>query len=126
MRGVRRNRRRWMLLYAKGGAMPTIIPRIVVSGAKELVAFIKLVFGATGEYDSERPTQLALGDSVLLISDMGVRTTMTAFLYVYVPDADAAYRVAMAAGARSIEPPLDTPYGDRRCMIEDAWGNTWQ
>ena len=19
-----------------------------------------------------------------------------------------------------------TPYGDRRCMIEDAWGNTWQ
>jgi uncharacterized glyoxalase superfamily protein PhnB len=30
------------------------------------------------------------------------------------------------AGARSLEEPFDTPYGDRRCMIEDKWGNTWQ
>lgn len=106
--------------------MPTVIPRIVVPGAKNLVAFMQRVFGATGEYHAERPAELRIGDSVILVSDMGVRTTMTAFLYVYVPDADATYRVAMELGARSIEAPLDTPYGDRRCMIEDAWGNTWQ
>jgi len=21
---------------------------------------------------------------------------------------------------------MDMPYGDRRCMVEDQWGNTWQ
>ena len=42
------------------------------------------------------------------------------------PDADATYARALAAGARSLEPPTDMPYGDRRAMVEDAWGNTWQ
>lgn len=82
--------------------MPTVIPRIVVSGASDLVAFIQRVFGATGEHHPERPAELHIGDSVILVSDMGVRMTMTAFLYVYVPDADAAYRVAWnSARARS-------------------------
>lgn len=38
-------------------------------------------------------------------------------MYVYVPDADETYRRAIAAGADSVEPPLDTPYGDRRAMV---------
>lgn len=51
---------------------------------------------------------------------------MTAFLYVYVADADAVYRRALDAGARCLEQPSEMPYGDRRCMVEDQWGNTWQ
>ncbi|HKP45035.1 MAG TPA: VOC family protein [Pyrinomonadaceae bacterium] len=103
-----------------------ITPRIVARDAKKLVAFIAHVFDATGDYAAERPTLLTIGDSMLMISDAGVRPTMPAFLYVYVNDTDATYARAIAAGARIIEPPLDTPYGDRRCMIEDSWGNTWQ
>jgi PhnB protein len=105
---------------------PTVTPRIVVDGAEQLVAFIKQVFGATGEYQSARTAELRIGDSVIMVSDAGARHPMTAFLYVYVRDTDAAYRLAINAGARSIEAPFDTPYGDRRCMVEDAWGNTWQ
>jgi uncharacterized glyoxalase superfamily protein PhnB len=105
---------------------PTVTPRIVVGGAEQLVAFIKQVFGATGEYQSARPAELRIGDSVIMVSDSGARNPMTAFLYVYVRDTDAIYRLALDAGARSIEAPFDTPYGDRRCMVEDAWGNTWQ
>ena len=104
----------------------TVTPRIVVERAEQLVAFIKRVFGATGEYQSTRPSEMRIGDSIVMISDAGVRNLMTAFLYVYVDDADATYRLALDAGARSIEEPLDTPYGDRRAMVEDAWGNTWQ
>jgi uncharacterized glyoxalase superfamily protein PhnB len=44
----------------------------------------------------------------------------------YVADTDATYQRALNAGARSLEEPFDTPYGDRRCMVEDKWGNTWQ
>jgi PhnB protein len=104
----------------------TITPRIVASGAEGLVAFIKQVFGATGEYQTAVPSQLLIGDSILMISDADVRNAMTAFLYVYVDDTDATYGRAIAAGARSIEEPLETPYGDRRAMVEDKWGNTWQ
>ena len=104
----------------------TVTPRIVAKDAKALVDFIKRVFEATGDYSAERPAVITIGDSNIMISDAGARDVMTAFLYVYVADADATYRRAIKAGARSIEEPLDTPYGDRRAMFEDAWGNTWQ
>jgi len=32
---------------------------------------------------------------------------------------------ALELGARQLE-ALDTPYGDGRSMIEDAWRNAWQ
>jgi PhnB protein len=63
---------------------------------------------------------------VLLISDAGIRNPTPAFLYVYVEDADETYRRALEAGASSLEEPSDLPYGDRRGMVADRWGNTWQ
>jgi uncharacterized glyoxalase superfamily protein PhnB len=51
---------------------------------------------------------------------------MPAFLYVYVEDADRTYWRALAAGATSIEEPIDMPYGGRRAMVRGAWGNLWQ
>jgi len=104
----------------------TVTPRIVVEDARGLVAFLKQVFGAGGEYSDARPSVIGIGDSLIMISDSGARSPMTAFLYVYVDDADNVYQRALAAGARSLEAPLDTPYGDRRAMVEDRWGNTWQ
>ncbi len=104
----------------------TVTARIVVHDAKHLVEFLKQVFGATGEYRQALPSEVRIGDSVVMISDAGIRSPMTAFLYVYVNDADAMYQRALDAGARSLEEPSDMPYGDRRCMVEDKWGNTWQ
>jgi len=100
--------------------------RLVVAEPQRLVTFIRHVFGATGEYNERAPTELRIGDSVILVSETGERRTWSAFLYVYVADADATYRRAVEAGASSVEAPLSTPYGDRRAMVEDAWGNTWQ
>ena len=104
----------------------TITPRIVVQGTKQLVEFLVQVFGATGEFQENRPSEVWIGDSVVMVSDAGARRPMPAFLYVYVVDADAVYERACNAGARTLEPPFETPYGDRRCMVEDQWGNVWQ
>ncbi len=104
----------------------TVTPRLVVADARGLVEFVARVFDATGEYREDAPAIVTIGDSKLMISDAGVRAPAPAFLYVYVADADATHRRAVDAGARSIEPPFDTPYGDRRAMIEDRWGNVWQ
>ena len=103
-----------------------VTPRMVCRDSERLVAFIKHVFGATGEPRQGGPTVLAIGDSMVMVSEAEARAPMTAFLYVYVEDTDAAYRRALASGAHSLEQPVAMPYGDRRCMVEDPWGNTWQ
>lgn len=104
----------------------SITPRIVAKNAKGLVRFLVKVFSARGRYRSDRPSEIWIGDSVVMITCVGVRRATPAFLYVYVPDAETTYRRAIKAGARSLETPTDTPYGDRRCIVQDRWGNTWQ
>jgi PhnB protein len=104
----------------------TVTPRLVVRDAAQLVDFLKQVFGATGEFQTERPSVIKIGDSFIMISSVGPREAMTSFLYVYVNDVDKTQRLAIDAGAKSLEEPWDTPYGDRRGMIQDPWGNVWQ
>jgi PhnB protein len=104
----------------------TVTPRIVVQGAPDLIRFLRRTFNATGDVQSDRPSEIRIGDSLIMISDADVRESMPAFLYVYVDDVDAIYRRAIDAGATSVEKPLDLPYGDRRGMVKDAWGNLWQ
>jgi PhnB protein len=58
----------------------TVTPRSVVHEARDLVEFLKQVFGATGEYRQARPSEVRIGDSAIMISDAGTRSPMTAFL----------------------------------------------
>lgn len=111
--------------YAPDG-WPVLIPRISVDDPEALVTFIKHVFGATGEFNSKRPSELRVGDSMLMVGSTIDRSPMPAFLYIYVEDADTVFRRALDCGAAPIEEPQDMPYGDRRAMIRDSWGNAWQ
>ena len=104
----------------------SVTPRIVVNDVRGLLAFVCAVFDAEGKYEAAVPTIVTIGDSKVMISEAGARSPSSAFLYVYVRDADSTYRRALERGATSIEEPGETPYGDRRCMVEDPWGNTWQ
>jgi uncharacterized glyoxalase superfamily protein PhnB len=104
----------------------TVTPRIVVEDPAGLIAFLKRVFGATGEIQGDAPAQVRIGDSMLMVSRAGAREAFPAFLYVYVEDADATCHRALDAGAESLEAVWDTPYGDRRGMVKDPWGNVWQ
>jgi len=104
----------------------SVTPRIFASDPSALVAFLKRVFIARGEFERERPTELWIGDSVLLISGDDARGAFPAALYVYEGDVDAVFDRAKAFGATIIEEPRDLPYGDRRATFEDPWGNLWQ
>jgi uncharacterized glyoxalase superfamily protein PhnB len=104
----------------------TITPRVVVRHSTQFLEFLAYVFRAACEAAPGAPAIAHIGTSRLMVSEAGERPPRGAFLYVYVEDADATYRRAMERGARCVEKPLDTPYGDRRCMVEDAWGITWQ
>jgi uncharacterized glyoxalase superfamily protein PhnB len=104
----------------------TVTPRIVSDEAAGVAQFLQEVFEANGDLTSGRPIELRIGDSLVMVSEAGERDLFPAFLYVYVDDADATYARAVAAGAVTIEAPLDTPYGDHRAMVRDGWGNVYQ
>ena len=105
----------------------TVTPRIVVRDPENLIQFLKAVFHAQGEFRSGLPAEIRIGDSVVMVSGGdGLRDPMPAFLYVYVDDTDSTYQRAVAVDAASLEEPADMPYGDRRAMVRDAWGNIWQ
>ena len=105
----------------------TITPRIITPQPAELVRFVKEVFRAQGEYQAERPTEMRIGDSHIMISDGGgLRERAPAFLYVYVENVDETYQRAVKLGAETLEVPTDQFYGDRRAMVKDQWGNLWQ
>ncbi|HEY1841290.1 MAG TPA: VOC family protein [Mycobacterium sp.] len=99
---------------------------MVVSDPALAVEFLRAVFGAVGEMNADHPAEVHIGDSVVMVSSSAEREPFPAFLYVYVENADRVYQRAIAAGATSIEPPLDTPYGDRRAMVRDPLGNVFQ
>ncbi len=104
----------------------TVTPRLVVDDPANFVRFLVNVFGATGEYRTDVPSEMRIGDSTIMVSGAGLREPKCGFLYVYVDSTDAAYRRALDAGALSIEEPVETPYGDYRAMFTDPWGNDWQ
>jgi len=99
---------------------------MVVADPAGAVSFLREVFGAHGDLHDARPAEVVLGDSVIMVSGVGAREAFPAFLYVYVENADLVFQRAMEAGAISIEDPVDTPYGDRRAMVRDPFGNVFQ
>ena len=103
-----------------------ITPRLVVEEPALLVEFLRQAFNATGEFRTDRPSVISIGDSIVMVSGVGPRAAMPGFLYLYVEDIDATFRRALQAGAISLEEPTDVPYGDRRGMIQDPCGNVWQ
>ena len=104
----------------------SVTPRLVVHDTTRLVEFLKQAFGGTGDFRTDKPSVIRIGDSPVMVSGVGPREAMPAFLYLYVDDIDMTYQRALEAGAVSLEKPQDTPYGDRRGMIQDPCGNVWQ
>jgi PhnB protein len=111
----------------------TITPYLIVEGAEKLIGFMKEAFGAQYHHEpAKRPdgsimhATLKIGDSMLMVSDASEHAKASpVMLYLYVPNADAAYQRALKAGATSVMEPADQFYGDRSAGVKDAAGNQW-
>jgi uncharacterized glyoxalase superfamily protein PhnB len=70
--------------------------------------------------------QVRVGDAVIEMGEAhGPYQPMPSMLYVYVPDCDAVYQRALAAGAKVLHELTDQPYGDRNGAVTDPFGNVW-
>ena len=100
--------------------------------AEPLIGFLKRAFAAqeVAKYASPdgvvHHAVIRIGDSVVEMGEAhGKYEPIPAMFYLYVPDCDALYRRALAAGAKSLHEPADQPYGDRSAAVTDSFGNTW-
>lgn len=111
----------------------TVTPYIVADDAKNIIAFMQKAFGAELDHPAmKRPdgkimhATMKIGSSRVMIADSSDRAMASpVMLYIYVPDVDAIYQSALAAGATSIMEPSDMFYGDRSGGVTDMAGNQW-
>ena len=110
----------------------TVTPTLVADGAGELIAFMKQVFGATERLCMQEPdgtiahAEYLIGDSPIMVADgSDAYPAGPGFLHVYVDDVDSVFAAAIAAGAKSVNEPLNHFYGDRSGTVVDPWGNRW-
>lgn len=110
----------------------TIAPWVVTDDTGALLDFVTAAFGGielarvTVEDGSIGHAEIRVGDTVLLAFDRRDDwPTMPSLLRVFVPDADAAFERAVAAGARVVTELADSAWGDRGGRIRDPFGNIW-
>jgi uncharacterized glyoxalase superfamily protein PhnB len=109
----------------------TITPVLNIDGADDAIAFFKQAFGATERLRMPGPDgkvmhcELEIGDSVVMVTDVMQNPATKSNLHIYVPDCDAVYSQALAAGATTKMPLQDMFWGDRFGSLNDPFGNTW-
>lgn len=110
----------------------SVQPYLHLREAVKMIPFLEAAFGAEAMGVHKSPqgavlhATIRIGNATLEIDEAhGEFQPMPCHLHVYVPDTDAVYAQALQAGATSIDPPRDAPYGDRAAGVKDAWGNSW-
>ncbi|HLX64509.1 MAG TPA: VOC family protein [Planctomycetota bacterium] len=110
----------------------TVTPYLLVPDGAKLIEFLKQAFAAKEIICHKTPdgrvmhAQVQIGDSMVMLAEPPPgKPASVACFYLYVPDTDALYNSAMAAGGESLMAPADQFYGDRNAGVKDAFGNQW-
>src|SRR6202790_2048267 len=106
---------------------------LMTQNAQKVIDLLKKVFAATELRRFDAPDgkimhgEVKIGDSVVMLADGSPGyPAFPAWLHVYVPDVDATYKKALAAGAIAVQEPLRKQGApDRRGGIKDPSVNTW-
>jgi len=125
-------------------AIPTgyagVTPYLIIRGAARALDFYKKAFGATELLRFGAPdgkighAEIKIGEGVVMLADespdRGHKSPQTlggnaVSLLFYVPDVDAFFAKAVAAGATVSHALADQFYGDRSGTIVDPFGHVW-
>jgi uncharacterized glyoxalase superfamily protein PhnB len=118
----------------------TVTPHLNVNGAAAFSDFLQRAFGAVELERSPGPggklmhVHMRIGDSNLMFADdftaefhmqPFVQGNLPVHLHLYVPDVDAVWEKAVAAGAQVAMPLADQFWGDRYGHLRDPFGFVW-
>lgn len=118
----------------------SITPSLSIKGCAAAMEFYKNAFGAVEVMRMASPdgtvmhAEMRFGDSLVMMSDefpdwqcLSPQTLggSSGALMFFVTDVDAVFAKAIAAGAKSLNPPADQFYGDRTGRLLDPYGHKW-
>jgi PhnB protein len=117
----------------------TITPQLSVKGAAKYSEFLQKAFGAVEVSRSPGPggklmhVEARIGDSILMFNDhfpefgapAAVEGNYPISFHLYVPDVDALWKTAIAAGCTETMPLSDAFWGDRYGHVKDPFGFNW-
>ena len=120
----------------------TVTPQLILEDAAGAIEWYKKALGAREVSRAPGPdgkimhAEIAIGDSRIMLNDamMGAKGPKALggspiSLWVYVPDADAVFIRAIAAGAKTSDGPMGTMqdqfWGDRCGSFTDPHGYRW-
>ncbi|MEM9973528.1 MAG: VOC family protein [Pseudomonadota bacterium] len=112
------------------GYSPSIVPYLSYRDAKAAIAFLERAFGLElvqshdGEDGALVHGEMRFGNGVIMLGTE-VRAKGSPGLYLVVPDLDAHFEAATAAGVEIVYPPEDTEFGTRRYRARDPEGHEW-
>jgi len=122
----------------------TIMPTMRYRDANDAIDWLCSVFGFErhavypGPNNTVGHAELTLGGGMIMLgsakddefgrgftspSEVGDRETRS--VYIIVPDADAVYARAKAAGGKIVRELQNTDYGSREFSVKDPEGHTW-
>jgi uncharacterized glyoxalase superfamily protein PhnB len=112
-----------------GAGMGHVTPSLLPLTAAPLIDFLKRAFGAKVEGLHQEEGRMVhafvrIGEAMVEMSEAEEKLHPFGF-YLHTADVDAVYHRAVAAGAISIVPPADQPFGDRLAIFQDPAGNRW-
>jgi PhnB protein len=129
-----------MALPCKPAGYHKVTPYLAVRNAKAAVDFYQLAFGAELALKLTMPdgslahAEIRIGDSHVMMAEENAEWGNTSpqtlggspvSFMVYVPDVDAAFARALAAGCTQVRPVEDQFYGDRTGTLKDPFGFQW-
>src|SRR3989338_7291964 len=119
----------------------TVTPSFTFKDSKKAIEFYKKAFGAKVLDVFPSPigsgimhATIQIGNSIVMMGDENPGQSCNSAetlggspisLYVYVPNADAAFKQAVAAGGTATMPVADMFWGDRAGSLRDPFGYTW-
>ena len=117
----------------------SVTPYLAIDGAAAAIEYYKAAFGAEEVLrmpmgDRIAHAEVKMGDSYVMLADefpdMGhlgpkSRGGTTVGLMIYVPDVDAVFARAVAAGGTVSRPVENQFYGDRTGTLTDPFGHQW-
>lgn len=105
---------------------------MMAEGAQCVVDFLAQTFDATTlrRMDHADGTinhaELLVDDTVVMLAEAGGDFPgFPVWVHVYVPDVDATYQRALAAGGLSVQEPVQKGDPDKRSGVKDPAGNVW-
>lgn len=109
-----------------------VTPYLIVRDPGVVTAFVTAAFGASvvDEHRDDdgrvRHADVLIGGAHVMMGGADEKwPEQKGSILVYVPDVDATYKAALAAGGTSVFEPKDQFYGDRSCGVVDPAGVTW-